>query len=145
MIQLTMWIIFALLSALFGALTSITAKFALKEINSNLLTIIRSWIMSILLTAFGFILYLGGGLELKLRTISLPNIIALILTALFGATSWLFYFLALKQGKVSVVYALDKLSIVFVIILAFIFFSEKITIKTIVGSLFLFLGVLLIK
>jgi len=145
MIQLIMWIIFALLSALFGALTSITAKFALKEINSNILTIIRSWIMSILLTVFGFILYLVGRLDLNFKTVSLTSIIALILAALFGATSWLFYFLALKQGKVSVVYALDKLSILFVIILAFIFFSEKITIKTIVGGLFLFVGVLLIK
>ncbi|GHU15840.1 membrane protein [Betaproteobacteria bacterium] len=131
-----MWKYYALLSALFAALTAILAKVGVKGINGNLATAIRTTI--VLFLAWGIVFFSG---YLKgVRELSKANWIFLILSGLATGLSWIFYFKALETGDVSKVTPIDKLSIVFVMILAFVFLHEPMDIKTVAGGLLIVAG-----
>jgi transporter family protein len=134
-----MWKIYALLSAIFAALTAIFAKIGVKDIDSNLATAIRTTI--ILLITWGIVLFSSKPLSLK----EIPNNtwLFLILSGISTGLSWLCYFKALQIGDVSRVTPIDKLSVVFVIILSVIFLHETVSWKVICGACFIVAGSLL--
>lgn len=125
-----MWKYYALLSALFAALTAICAKIGVKDINSNLATAIRTSI--ILLLTWGIVLFSGRMNEIK--DISRHTWCFLILSGLATGMSWLFYFKAMQTGDVSRVAPIDKLSVVITICLAFLFLKEPVNLKTVLGA-----------
>ncbi len=130
-----MWRIYAILSAFFAALTAIFAKVG----NSDLATAIRTTI--ILLLTWGIVLF--GHKAEGITTITWHTWLFLILSGVSTGLSWLFYFKALQLGDVSRVAPIDKLSIVFTILLAFIFLHEKVTLRVLIGSLLISGGVFL--
>lgn len=131
-----MWIFYALLSALFAALTAIFAKIRVSQINSNLATAIRTVI--VLFMIWSIVLVKG---ELKdMGSISKQNILFLILSGMGTGLSWIFYFKALQLGNVSQVAAIDKLSVAITIILSIIFLKEALTVKTAIGAGLIILG-----
>ena len=134
-----MWRLYAILSALFAALTSIFAKVGLQDINSDLATAIRTSI--ILLLTWGIVLF--GHKADGITNLTWQTWLFLILSGISTGLSWLFYFKALQTGDVSRVAPIDKLSIVITILLAFIFLHEKITLRVLIGSLLISGGVLL--
>ena len=131
-----MWVVFALLSALFAALTSILAKIGIEGINSNLATAIRTII--VLIMAWGIVLFTGTHSEIS--NIQGKSWIFLILSGLATGLSWLFYYKALQLGEASKVVPIDKFSVVISMILAFIVLKEAITIKTIIGGILITMG-----
>lgn len=134
-----MWRLYAILSALFAALTSIFAKVGLQDINSDLATAIRTSI--ILLLTWGIVLF--GHKADGISDITWHTWLFLILSGISTGLSWLFYFKALQTGDVSRVAPIDKLSIVITILLAFLFLHEKVTLRVLIGSLLISGGVLL--
>ena len=124
-----MWAIFAILSAIFAALTSILAKVGIEGVNSNLATAIRTIV--VVLMAW-FMVFITGN-QNGIVDISKKSWIFLILSGLATGASWLCYYKALQLGEASKVVPIDKLSIVITIILAFIFLGEQITLKTLIG------------
>jgi transporter family protein len=135
-----MWKYYALLSAFFAALTAILAKIGLKGISGNLATAIRT--MVVLALAWGIVGF-GGQLK-ELKDLSRINLLFLTLSGLATGLSWIFYFKALETGAVSKVAPVDKLSIVFVMILSFLFLHEPVDVKTVGGGLLIFSGVILL-
>lgn len=131
-----MWKYYALLSALFAALTAIFAKIGVKDINSNLATAIRTTF--ILLLTWSIVLFSGRLNEIK--EIGRHTWCFLILSGLATGLSWLFYFKALQTGDVSRVAPIDKLSVVITILLAFFLLKEPINLKVIIGALFITIG-----
>lgn len=131
-----MWIIYALLSALFAAITSILAKIGIENINSNLATAIRTII--VLIMAWG-IVFINGSLN-EVNNINQKNWLFLILSGIATGLSWLFYYKALQIGEASKVVPIDKFSVVISMILAFIILKETASIKTILGGIFITLG-----
>ena len=131
-----MWKYYALLSALFAALTAICAKIGVKDINSNLATAIRTSI--ILLLTWGIVLFSGRMNEIK--DISRHTWCFLILSGIATGMSWLFYFKAMQTGDVSRVAPIDKLSVVITILLAFFLLKEPVNIKVIIGALLITAG-----
>ena len=134
-----MWRLYAILSALFAALTSIFAKVGLQDINSDLATAIRTTI--ILLLTWGIVFF--GHKADGITNLTWQTWLFLILSGISTGLSWLFYFKALQTGDVSRVAPIDKLSIVITILLAFIFLHEKVTLRVLIGSLLISGGVLL--
>lgn len=132
------WLIFALASAFFAALTAIFAKLGLKDVNSDLATAIRTAI--ILLITWGIVLFRGYGQGIT--NLSKNNWIFLSLSAVATGLSWIFYYRALQLGKASEVAAIDKGSIVFTILLSFLFLREPLTAKVIIGGGLILLGML---
>ena len=124
-----MWAIFAILSAIFAALTSILAKVGIEGVNSNLATAVRTIVVVLMAWFMGF----ATGNQNGIVDISKKSWIFLILSGLATGASWLCYYKALQLGEVSKVVPIDKLSIVITIILAFIFLGEQITLKTLIG------------
>lgn len=131
-----MWKYYALLSALFAALTAIFAKIGVKDINSNLATAIRTTV--ILLLTWGIVI-LSGRIG-EVRDISRHTWCFLILSGLATGLSWLFYFKALQTGDVSRVAPIDKLSVVITILLAFFILKEPLTSRVILGALLITAG-----
>ena len=125
-----MWWIYALLSAVFAALTAIFAKIGIKGVNSDLATAVRTVV--ILVIAWAIVLARGNVKDLAI--LSKENILFLVLSGIATGLSWIFYFKALSLGDASKVAPIDKLSVAFVIILAAIFLREAITIKTAIGA-----------
>ena len=134
-----MWKWYALLSAVFAALTAILAKVGVKGISGNVATAVRTGI--VLLLAWGIVMFSGQMKEVK--DLSRGNLIFLILSGIATGLSWIFYFKALETGPVSKVAPIDKLSVVFVIILSFIFLGETVSVKVIIGGLLIFAGTLI--
>ncbi|MDD3227696.1 MAG: EamA family transporter [Oscillospiraceae bacterium] len=126
-----MWKYYALLSALFAALTAIFAKIGVKEINSDLATAIRTSV--ILLITWGIVFV--GNHTTEVKDISGHTWIFLILSGAATGLSWLFYFKALQTGDVSRVAPIDKLSVVITICLSFLFLKEPISLRVIIGAL----------
>ena len=124
-----MWAIFAILSAIFAALTSILAKVGIEGVNSNLATAVRTIV--VVLMAW-FMVFVTGN-QNGIVDISKKSWIFLILSGLATGASWLCYYKALQLEEVSKVVPIDKLSIGITIILAFIFLGEQITLKTLIG------------
>ena len=133
-----MWIVFALLSSLFAAATSILAKVGIEKVDSNLATAIRTVVVVIMAWAMVFITNAQGGLT----GISKKSWIFLILSGVATGLSWLCYYKALQIGDISKVVPIDKLSIVFTMIFAFIFLHEKFTVKSVIGTVLLAAGTL---
>lgn len=131
-----MWKIYALLSALFAALTAIFAKIGVKDVDSNLATAIRTSI--ILLLTWG-IVFASGHLS-EVKTVPRYTWIFLILSGIATGLSWLFYFKAIQLGDVSRVAPIDKLSVVFTILLAFLILKEPLSPKVITGGLLITAG-----
>ena len=134
-----MWFVFALLSAVFAALTSILAKVGIDGVNSNLATAIRTVVVVGMSWAMVFITGAQGGLT----EISKKSWIFLILSGLATGASWLCYYKALQIGDASKVVPVDKLSVVFTVVLAFVFLHEQFTPKSIIGCLLIAAGTLL--
>ena len=135
-----MWTIFAILSAIFAALTSILAKIGIEGVNSNLATAVRTIV--VVLMAW-FMVFITGN-QNGIVDISKKSWIFLILSGLATGASWLCYYKALQLGEASKVVPIDKLSIVITIILAFIFLGEQITLKTLIGCCLIVAGTFII-
>lgn len=133
-----MWLVFAVLSAVFAALTSVLAKVGIADVNSTLATAIRTVIVLGMSWGMVFITGAQGGIA----AISRRSWLFLILSGLATGASWLFYYRALQMGEVSKVVPVDRLSIVFTLILAFVFLHEKFTPKSIVGAVLITAGTL---
>jgi transporter family protein len=131
-----MWFIFALLSAFFAALTSILIKIGIQNVNSNLATAIRTIIVLIMAWSIVFI----TGKQNELANIGTKSLVFLILSGVATGLSWLFYYRALQIGEASKVIPVDKFSLVFAIIMAFIILKEAINIKTIIAGLLITIG-----
>ena len=131
-----MWFVYALLSALFAALTAILAKVGLDGINSTLATAIRTAV--VLVMAWGMVFL--AGTQQGIPDISKKSWIFLILSGLATGASWLFYFKALQLGDASKVVPIDKFSLVITIVLAFIFLHETVTLKVIIGAFLITAG-----
>lgn len=134
-----MWFIFALLSAVFAALTSILAKTGINGVNSNLATAIRTVV--ILAMAWGKVFVTDA--QGAITEISKKSWLFLILSGLATGASWLCYFYALQNGDVSKVVPVDKLSVVITPILAFIFLHERFTVTSLIGCILIGAGTLL--
>ncbi|WP_315030038.1 EamA family transporter [Capnocytophaga leadbetteri] len=133
-----MWLIYALLSAVFAALTSILAKVGIEDVNSNLATAIRTLVVIALAWAMVFITQQSSSLTM----ISKKSWIFLILSGLATGLSWLCYYKALQTGVVSKVVAVDKISIVLTFILAVCFLHEAFTLKSVIGISLIAIGTL---
>lgn len=136
------WLIFALLSAIFAALVAIFGKIGLEGINANAATMIRAGIMFAVLIMV--IAFTGEFSHLPAIFSNSKAIFYIFLSGLAGALSWLFYFLALKMGEVSQVVPIDRLSIVFALILAFLIIGEKISLKIGIGAALMVIGAILV-
>ena len=134
------WLLYALLSAFFAALTAIFAKMGLKAVNSDLATAIRTAIILFITWAIVFLRGNQGGIA----SLSKSNWLFLTLSAIATGASWLFYYKALQMGKASEVTAIDKGSIVFTILLSFLFLKEPMTPKLLIGAGLVFAGMLVI-
>lgn len=135
-----MWVIFALLSAFFAALTAIFAKMGIKNVDSDLATAIRTIIILILVWAIAF----AKGATAAIHSLTKQNLIFISLSGIATGLSWIFYFKALQIGKVSQVAPVDKLSVAIAIILSVLFLQEKISVFGIIGVLLIICGTILV-
>ena len=135
-----MWIVYALLSALFAALTSVLAKLGISDVNSNLATAIRTTV--VLVIAWGIVFLTGK--QQGIEVITRRSWVFLILSGLATGLSWLFYYKALQIGKVSQVVPIDKLSVVISMALAFMFLGERLTVKAVLGGILITAGTLVL-
>lgn len=133
------WIIFALLSAISAALVAIFGKIGVSNIDSTLATTVRAVIMA----TFLMIVSSALGKYQLLNTIDSKALVFIILAGIAGALSWLFYFFALKFGPASGVAALDRLSVVFVLIFSVLFLAEKLTLYKLLGAILISIGAIL--
>lgn len=131
-----MWLLFAVLSAVFAAATSVLAKVGIEGIDSNLATAIRTVVVLLMAWGMVFITHAQGGIS----SITPRSWLFLILSGLATGASWLCYFYALKTSDVSKVVPIDKCSLVLTIIFAVIFLGESLTWKTVAGSILLLAG-----
>jgi transporter family protein len=134
-----MWMLFAILSALFAALTTILAKIGIDGVNSNLATAIRTVVVVIMAWGMVFLTHAQSGLS----EISKKSWIFLILSGLATGISWLCYYRALQTGEASKVVPIDKMSVVITLILAFVFLHEEFTAKSLIGSVLIAAGTLI--
>ncbi len=135
------WFVYAVLSAIFAALTAILAKIGIKNVDSNLATAIRTIV--ILIFAWGIVFWQGTAS--KLSSISNYSLVFLILSGITTGLSWLFYFRALQLGKASQVAPIDKLSLVLTIVLAAVLLKEKVSASIVVGGILMAIGAILIS
>lgn len=131
-----MWFVFAVLSAIFAAITSILAKIGIEGVNSNLATAIRTVV--VVLMAWGIVALTNA--QSGIAEISKRSWIFLNLSGLATGASWLCYFKALQLGDASKVVSVDKFSIVITLVMAAVFLHEQFTVKTIIGSVLITLG-----
>lgn len=134
-----MWMLFAVLSSIFAALTSILAKVGIEGVNSNLATAVRTVV--VLIMAWGMVFLTGG--QSGLSSIGKKSWIFLILSGLATGASWLCYYKALQMGDASKVVPIDKMSVVITLILAFVFLHESVMPKTVLGCVLIGAGTLL--
>lgn len=133
-----MWLIFAILSAVFAALTSVLAKVGIDGVNSNLATAIRTLVVVGMAWFMVFVTHTQGGLS----DISRKSWLFLILSGLATGLSWLCYYKALQMGNASKVVPIDKMSVVLTLIFAFVFLHEQFTRKSIIGCILISAGTL---
>ena len=134
-----MWFIFALLSAIFAALTSILAKVGIDGVNSNLATAIRT----VVVVGMAWLMVFITGAQSGLGEISRKSWLFLILSGLATGASWLCYYRALQVGEASKVVPVDKLSVVITLVLAFVFLHESFTAKSLIGCILITAGTLI--
>ena len=133
-----MWFVFAILSAVFAALTSILAKVGIEGVNSNLATAIRTMVVVVMSWFMVFITNNQGGIT----SIGKKSWIFLVLSGLATGASWLCYYKALQMGTVSKVVPIDKLSVVITLVLGFVFLGEQFTVKSLIGCVLIGAGTL---
>ena len=133
-----MWFFFALLSAVFAALTSILAKIGIEEVPSNLATAIRTVVVILMAWAMVFL----TNSQTEIVNISRKSWLFLILSGLATGASWLCYYKALQMGNATEVSAVDKFSLVITLVLAFFFLQDVLTFKTIIGCILITIGTL---
>ena len=131
-----MWALYALFSAIFAALTSILAKIGVENVNSNLATAIRTVVVLFLAWAIVF----ATGVQHEITGITRKSLVFLILSGIATGLSWLFYYRALQTGPASRVIPIDKSSVVFGMILAFIVLRETLTLKAVIGGVLIAVG-----
>ncbi len=134
-----MWFVFALLSAIFAALTSILAKVGIDGVNSNLATAIRTVVVVVMAWGMVFLTNAQSGIS----EISKKSWLFLVLSGLATGASWLCYYRALQVGEASKVVPIDKLSVVITLILAFVFLHEQFTAKSLIGCILIGAGTLI--
>ena len=134
------WIFYAIGSAVFASVVAILGKIGLKNIDSTLATTVRAVVMAVFLLAVS----LSIGKFAGLGTITGKPLVFIILSGVAGALSWLCYFVAIKNGSVGGVGAIDRLSVVFALILAALFLGESFTLKTALGGVLIFAGALFV-
>jgi transporter family protein len=132
------WIIYALLSAIFAALTTVFAKAGLKDVNSDLATAIRTTIVVVITWAIVYFRYKN----VNISSLSKSNWIYLILSAIATGASWIFYYHALQIGKATEVSVIDKGSLVFIILLSFLFLNEQLTARVLISGGLVLAGLL---
>lgn len=132
----SMWAVYALLSALFAAFTSILARIGIQNLNSNLATAIRTAV--VLVMAWGIVFLTGT--QQGISDISAKSWLFLILSGLATGASWLFYYRALQLGEASKVVPIDKLSVVISMVLAFVILHETVSLKTVLGGILITAG-----
>lgn len=133
-----MWFIYALLSAVFAALTSILAKMGIDGVNSHLATAVRTIV--VVFMAWGMVFFTQA--HKGISEISSKSWLFLILSGLATGASWLCYYKALQTGDVSKVVPVDKLSVIFTLVLAFVFLHEQFTVKSLIGCVLIGAGTL---
>jgi transporter family protein len=131
-----MWALFALISAFFAGLTSILMKIGLENVNSNLATAIRTVVVLVMAWVVVFVTGAHTGIE----SISRRSLLFISISGLATGLSWLFYFRALQLGSASKVIPIDRSSVVFGIIMAFLILQETVTVKTLIGGALIVLG-----
>jgi len=131
-----MWILYALLSALFAALTSILAKIGIEQVNSNLATAIRTVV--VLVMAWGIVFLTGK--QNEIAGITQKSWLFLLLSGCATGLSWLFYYKALQMGEASKVIPIDKFSVVISMLLAFVVLGEAVNTKSIIGGILITAG-----
>lgn len=134
------WLVLAILDAFFAALVAIFAKVGLQGVDSNVATAVRAIIMSVFIV--GFVVAMGKGPQLTQLTGK--DMIFIVLSGISGAVSWLLYFAALKLADASKVAPIDRASVLFVLVLSALILGEKITLKTAMAGVLIFIGVLLL-
>ena len=134
-----MWLVYALLSSVFAAATSILAKVGIEDVNSNLATAIRTVV--VILMAWGMVFLTNT--QSGIADISKKSWLFLILSGLATGASWLCYYKALQLGEASKVVPIDKLSVVITMVLAFVFLHEKFTVKSLAGCVLIGIGTIL--
>src|SRR5579885_1449883 len=134
------WVVLGLLSALFAALVAILAKVGLQDVDATLATTVRAAIMALLL----IVVSAGSGRLSLLHQVPGGAWAFIALSGLAGAASWLCYFLAIQAGTASQVAALDRLSIVFVVVLAGLFLGEDLSLPRLAGAALIVGGALLV-
>ena len=134
-----MWFLFAILSAVFAALTSILAKIGIEGVNSNLATALRTIVVLLMAWGMVFVTHTQGGIS----AISRKSWLFLILSGLATGASWLCYYRALQVGDTARVVAVDKLSVVITLVLAYLFLHESFTVKSVAGAALITAGTLL--
>lgn len=136
------WLIYALLSAFFAAMVAIFGKIGLQHLDANTATAIRSIVMALFLVG---VVVAQGKLEL-VRDVLVNHraLLFIVLSGVAGALSWLFYFMAIKNGNVSQVAPIDKLSVVFAVVLAVVLFGEKVSLFAGIGIVLITIGALLV-
>jgi transporter family protein len=132
------WAVFAVLSAVFAALTSILAKIGIDGVNSNLATAIRTMVVVVMAWGMVFLTHTQSGIT----EISKKSWLFLILSGLATGASWLCYYRALQLGEASKVVPIDKLSVVITLVLAFVFLHEEFTAKSLIGCILIGVGTL---
>lgn len=133
-----MWVLFAFLSAIFAALTSILAKVGIEGVNSNLATAIRTVVVVVMAWGMVFLTHAQSGLS----SIGTKSWVFLILSGLATGASWLCYYRALQIGQASKVIPIDKLSVIITLVLAFVFLHEDFTMKSLIGCILIGAGTL---
>lgn len=133
-----MWAVFAVLSAIFAALTSILAKIGIENVDSNLATAVRT----IVVVAMSWLMVFITNAQSGLTNISRKSWIFLILSGLATGASWLCYYKAIQMGEVSKVVPIDKMSVVITLILAVVFLHEDFNTKSIIGAVLITVGTL---
>ena len=133
-----MWMLFALLSAIFAALTTILAKVGIEGVNSNLATAVRTVVVVIMAWGMVFLTNTQSGIS----EISKKSWIFLILSGLATGASWMCYYRALQMGDASKVVPIDKLSVIITLVLAFVFLHEEFTAKSLIGCVLIGVGTL---
>ncbi|MDR2898423.1 MAG: EamA family transporter [Spirochaetaceae bacterium] len=131
-----MWIVYAVLSAVFASLTSILAKIGIDGVNSNLATAIRTGVVLVL--AWGIVFFTGA--QQGIQEITKRSMLFLVLSGIATGLSWLCYYKAIQLDGVSRVVPIDKFSIVLTLILATVFLREQMTVKTIIGAVLITAG-----
>ncbi|CAB49903.1 EamA family transporter [Pyrococcus abyssi] len=133
------YILYAILSAFFASLVPIFGKLGLKNVDATLATTIRAVIMAIFLVGVAFLTGSTKG------SLTAKNLLFIAFSGLAGALSWLFYFMAIKEGKVPAVVAIDKTSVALAVFLSWLILGENMNIKTAIGALLIVIGAILVS